>query len=101
VKLYTAKQSLAIECHTIQLPQLRDCMTYSAFRCTIGLSYVKFTLTSRDLFIHRPYAEVFTYIFYVSLDRPPNVFFFKKALLRPNCKECLITELVAHASPIK
>jgi len=63
VKLYTAKQSLAIECHTIQLPQLRDCMTYSAFRCTIGLSYVKFTLTSRDLFIHRPYAEVFTYIF--------------------------------------
>jgi len=26
-----AKQSLAIECHTIQLPQFRDCMTHSAF----------------------------------------------------------------------
>jgi len=32
VKLYRAKQSLAIECHTIKLPQFRDCMTYSAFR---------------------------------------------------------------------
>jgi len=36
VKLYRAKQSLAIDCHTIQLPQFRDCMTYSAFRCTIS-----------------------------------------------------------------
>jgi len=27
----TAKQSLAIKCHTIQLPQFRDCMTHSAF----------------------------------------------------------------------
>ena len=33
VKLYRAKQSLALECHTIQLPQFRDCMTYSAFVC--------------------------------------------------------------------
>ena len=33
VELYRAKQSLAIECHTMQLPQFRDCMTYSAFRC--------------------------------------------------------------------
>jgi len=61
VKLYRAKQSLAIECHTIQLPQFRDCMTYSACRRTI--SEVKFSLTSRDLLIRRPYAEVFTYIF--------------------------------------
>ena len=30
MELYRAKQSLAIECHTIQLPQFRDCMTYSA-----------------------------------------------------------------------
>jgi len=60
VELYRAKQSLTIECHTIQLPQFRDCMTYSAFRCT--LSSVKFTLTSRDLLIHKPHAEVLTYI---------------------------------------
>ena len=33
VKLYKAKQSLAIECRSyyrLQLPQFRDCMTYSA-----------------------------------------------------------------------
>jgi len=30
-EMYRAKQSLAIECHTIQLPQFRDCMTHSAF----------------------------------------------------------------------
>ena len=33
---YTEQNNLiAIECHTIQLPQFRDCMTYSTFRCTI------------------------------------------------------------------
>jgi len=31
VKFYRAKQSLAIECHTIQLPQFSDCMTYALF----------------------------------------------------------------------
>ena len=31
-----AKQSLAIECRTVQLPQFRDCTTYSAFRCTVS-----------------------------------------------------------------
>jgi len=56
MKLCRAKQSLATEFDTIQLSQFRDCMTYSAFRCTI--SQVKFTLTNRDLLIHRPYAEV-------------------------------------------
>ena len=35
-ELCRARQSLAIECHTIHLPQFRDCMTYSAFRCTIS-----------------------------------------------------------------
>ena len=38
VKLYRAKQSLAIECHTIQLPQFRDCMTYSAYS-TLSSAY--------------------------------------------------------------
>jgi len=33
---------------------------------------------------------------YVSLDRAPNI--LKKALLRANCKECLIAELIGHAS---
>ena len=31
----------------------------------LQLPQVKFTLTSRDLLIHRPYAEVFTY--YISV----------------------------------
>ena len=59
MELYRTEQFLAIECHTIQLPQFRDCMTYSVFRCTI--SEVNFTLTSRDLLIHRSHAEVLTY----------------------------------------
>jgi len=50
--------------------------------------------TCADLLIHRPYAEVFT--LYVSLDRAPNI--LKRALLRANCKQCLIAELIGHAS---
>ena len=46
-------------------------MTYSVFRCTI--SEVKFTLTSRDLLIHRPFAVVFTLSLYVSSDRALNI----------------------------
>ena len=72
MKLYRAKQSLAIESHTIQLPQFRDCMTHSAFRCTI--SEVKFTLTSRDPLIHRPYAKVFTYIFVCVFRQSTKIF---------------------------
>ena len=33
---------------------------------------------------------------YVSLDKAPNI--LKRALLRANCKECLIAELTGHAS---
>jgi len=33
---------------------------------------------------------------YVSLDRATNI--LKRALLRANCKECLIAELIGHAS---
>jgi len=82
--------------HTIQLglPQFRDCVTYSAFRCTI--SSVKFSLTSRDLLIHRPMPKYLHISLYVSLDRAPNI--LKRALLRANCKECLIAELIGHAS---
>jgi len=35
VIMYTAKQSLAIECHIIRLPQLRDCMTHSSVICPL------------------------------------------------------------------
>jgi len=52
---------------------------------------VKFILTSRDLFLHRPNAEVFTYAFvHVFRQGMPDI--FKTAVLRGNCKECLIAE---------
>ena len=60
------------------------------------MSYVKFTPTSRDLLIHGPHAEVFTYIL-VRVFRQ-GIKYLKKALLRANCKECLIAELIRHAS---
>jgi len=50
----------------------------------------------RDLLIHRHYAEVFTYIF-VRVFRQGTKY-LKRALLRANCKECLIAELIGHAS---
>jgi len=35
----------------------------------LQLPQVKYTLTSRDLLIHRPYAEVFTYYIFVCVFR--------------------------------
>jgi len=42
--MYRAKQPSAIECHTIQLPQFRDCMTHSAVDANV-LHVYKLTLT--------------------------------------------------------
>ena len=47
VILYRAKQSLAIDCHTIQLPQFRDCMTHfliAEFYPTVQLKYLPGTV---------------------------------------------------------
>ena len=40
------------------MPQFENCMTYSALQCQI-----KFTLASRNLLFHNPYAKVFAFIF--------------------------------------
>ena len=51
-------------------------------------------LTSRDVLLYGPYAEVFTNVF-VRVFRQGTKY-LKKALLRANCKECIIAEFTGH-----
>jgi len=55
-EMYRAKQSLAIECHTIQLPQFKDCMTHIInFIHLIAYLYYLAIFIERTLGLHTGY----------------------------------------------
>ena len=74
----TIKESLTVGCHISQLPQFGDGTTYIAFQCAV--SYNKYTLTSRNLLLHSPYAKVFADILVHDFEKGTE--YFKKSSIK-------------------